>query len=194
MKELDKLDKSEVKRLENADNEISGKGTCDVLNTSEVLINKLVNTVKEQREALEELALAQADFQKAVFKKDWKGVKGISPELTRLSEKASEAEECRYGLSLELQKEFSLENESFSLLLSVIKGDIKAVLMKEYYSLRRALIRVKGAITGLENYVDNRMDISKEIIDSLRKDQGIYSAPGRRRQKGAQGFLVNTQL
>lgn len=156
----------------------------------------LKNNMHKQIMVFEEISKTNVDFRESIINRDWTLVNRNIEKLNELSMKIQSIDSDRVEILVEIANNLqSKDSENFLSLIQKAPIEVKDSLLSEYYRLKSAVTTVQGIYKGLNRYITQKKEISKEIIDVLMKDAkgNVYTKPGRRDQ-ASQGFLVNRQL
>ncbi|QEN05817.1 hypothetical protein EW093_14270 [Thiospirochaeta perfilievii] len=135
-------------------------------------------------------------FKQSILDRDWGAINKNIDLLNELAFEVNRLDVERVDILISITKVInSKESENLLTLIHKSPKEMHESLFETFYKLKNAIIQVKGVFKGLDNYVQHRKEVSKEVIDILVKDAkgNVYSKPGRRDLDG-QGFLVNKQL
>ncbi|OQY38888.1 MAG: hypothetical protein B6229_04885 [Spirochaetaceae bacterium 4572_7] len=156
----------------------------------------LKDNMCDQVDIFEEILEVNQRFKDSIIKKDWDSINKSIDELNELSVDVHRLDSERVNYLIEVANELhSKESENFYTLIKKAPHDIRDELVKSYYKLKSSVIRVQGVYKGLNEFIEYKKDISKEIIDVLMSDAkgNVYTKPGRR-GNDSPGFLIDRQL
>ncbi len=158
--------------------------------------NDLQENMINQISIFDEISTTNIQFRESIVNRDWFSVNSKIDKLNELSIKVQTIDSDRVEILVEIAKSIqSKESENFYSLINKAPEELKESLTGVYYKLKSAVTRVQGVYKGLNDYIEHKKEVSKEIIDVLVKDAkgNVYTKPGRRDQ-ASQGFLINRQL
>lgn len=135
-------------------------------------------------------------FRDSILNRNWSLVNENIDKLNSYSLDINKLDTNRVDILISIIKKIkSKDNENLLSIIQKAPIDQKDILVDTFYKLKSSIIQVQGVFKGLNDFVEYKKELSKEVIDILVKDSkgNVYSKPGRRDQDG-QGFLVNTRL
>lgn len=156
----------------------------------------LKENMQEQIVVFDEILKTNINFRESIVHRDWVVVNSNIEKLNELSIRVQAIDNSRVEILVNIAKNLqSKESENFYTLIQQSPIELKDSLISEYYTLKSSITRVQGIYKGLNDYIEHKKEVSKEIIDVLVKDSkgNVYSKPGRREQD-SQGFLINRHL
>ena len=160
------------------------------------LFNNLMKNMCEQILIFEEILNINNHFREAIVNKDWSSVNTNIDTLNELSNQVQTLDKSRVNILIDISEDIkSTKSENCYSIIQVAPVEIKDKLLEIFYKLKASVIQAQGVFKGLDQFVEHKKEVSKEIIDILVKDANgnVYSKPGRRMQS-SQGFLVDRQL
>lgn len=158
--------------------------------------NRLKDNMNEQILIFDKVLEENRNLQKAIIDREWTGVNRCIDSLNSFSVIIHDLDSHRVELLLGIVKSIhSEDSETLFSLISKAPKEYKDELIQIFYKLKTSVIQVQGVFKGLNNFVEHKKEVSKEIIDILVRDAkgNVYSKPGRRDNDG-QGFIVDRQL
>ena len=156
---------------------------------------ELKDNMINQIELFNKVVDKNIEFRQAIIEKDWFMVNKSIDNLNQLSFDIKKYELDRVDILVNIIKKInSKDSENLLSIINKSPIKIKELLIDTYYKLKISIVQVQGVFNGLNQFIDHKKDVSKEIIDILVKDSkgNVYTKPGRRSVEG-QGFLVNRQ-
>jgi hypothetical protein len=160
------------------------------------LFELLLNNINNQIQVFDEISKINVRFRESVLNKEWRDINESIGDLTERSVKISNLESDRVDILIDIAKELkSSKTEDFFSLLSKAPIDLKNKILDSYYLLRSKVITTRGVYKGLNEYIEHKRELSREVINVLVNDArgNTYSKPGRK-DLGSNNFIVDRQL
>lgn len=159
------------------------------------LFNELERNMFNQLNLFNNILAVNTQFRNSIIEKEWTGVNLSIDKMNVLTQKINDLDLERDKILQEIYSNDFSKDSKLKNIIDCSPKEIRDNLRDLFYKLKTSLIQVKGVFKGVDNFIQHKIEVSKEIIDVLLKDAkgNVYSKPGRRDIDG-QGFLVNKQL